>query len=440
MVEALRGLQECVSVQLSEIQVRIDKHVMEQTSQPTRSSSPLQGKRVTFVGKLGGMTRREAMQLVRDHGGVPVERDNEQVDCVIVGAEQLPLDAEQLAREEAMRELATAGELEIIAESDLWQRLGLVETTKQVKQLYTPAMLADLLKVPIATIRRWHRLKLIEPKQLVHRLPYFDFEEIQSARQIAAWIDHGAKPQDLQRQLRSLSRWLPARRRSLAQLDIILEGRQLLLRSGDGLIEAGGQLRIDFDALESPSDNEFDREPSILSLAEAREAEVESAESELSLQDILDRSLESESDGRLREAIEWIRVGLAKFGPTAELHFQLAELLYRDGDLAGARERYYAAIEVDDAFVEARANLGCVLHETGRIDLAIAAFRGALELHEAYADVHYHLARVLDEVEHRAEATKHWERFRELAPHSPWSYEAEMRINESPGIYQVDRL
>ena len=81
---------------------------------------------------------------------------------------------------------------------------------------------------------------------------------------------------------------------------------------------------------------------------------------------------------------------------TAEDHFSLAELLYRCGDLAAARERYYAAIELDENYVEARANLGCVLAEQGEHALAEAAFRGALEYHADFADAHFHLARLLD--------------------------------------------
>ena len=81
---------------------------------------------------------------------------------------------------------------------------------------------------------------------------------------------------------------------------------------------------------------------------------------------------------------------------TAEDHFSLAELLYRSGDLAAARERYYAAIELDENYVEARANLGCLLAEQGEHALAEAAFRGALEYHPDFADAHFHLARLLD--------------------------------------------
>jgi tetratricopeptide (TPR) repeat protein len=391
--------------------------------------SPFQGKRVAFVGKLGGMTRREAGRLIREQGGTSVEQSSPHVDCIVVGAEQLPFDAQSMTYEASKREIAGDEPVEIIAESEFWRRLGLIEAHQQIKRLYTPAMLADLLKISIATVRRWHRLGLIEPKHTVHRLPYFDFQEVQSARQLASWIEQGAKPSEIQEQLRRFAAFTASGNRSQTQLDIIVEGRNLLLRRGQGLIEAGGQRRIDFEALEE--EHSADEEaPAVLSLAEHQDKLDICDEAGFSQQEMLERILDLESQGRIRESIEWFRVMLGRFGATAELHFQLAELLYREGEVEAARERYYAAIELDDTFVEARANLGCVLHETGRVDLAVASFRGALQLHEEYADVHYHLARVLDEMNHRNEATFHWQRFTELAPRSPWIHEAESRLSE----------
>jgi tetratricopeptide (TPR) repeat protein len=78
------------------------------------------------------------------------------------------------------------------------------------------------------------------------------------------------------------------------------------------------------------------------------------------------------------------------------------------------------AIELDDAILEARANLGCVLADLGQTDLAIAAFEGALSLHADYADAHYHLARLLEPSARREEAALHRQRYQELAPASPW--------------------
>ena len=66
------------------------------------------------------------------------------------------------------------------------------------------------------------------------------------------------------------------------------------------------------------------------------------------------------------------------------------------------------AIELDEDYVEARSNLGCVLAELGDLELAVAAFEGALALHPDYADAHFHLGRTLDELARHDEAIPHW--------------------------------
>jgi tetratricopeptide (TPR) repeat protein len=122
------------------------------------------------------------------------------------------------------------------------------------------------------------------------------------------------------------------------------------------------------------------------------------------------------------------RAALVASGPRADVCFLLAELYYRQGDLSAARERYSMAIELDEDFVEARANLGCVLAELGQRELALAALEGALKFHPDYSDAHYHLARLLDDANRRAAALTHWQRFLELSPDSPWVDEARERV------------
>ncbi len=55
---------------------------------------------------------REAAQLVRDQGGIPVERSSAHVDCIVVGAEQLPLDAARIDPSRINAILAADGVLE----------------------------------------------------------------------------------------------------------------------------------------------------------------------------------------------------------------------------------------------------------------------------------------------------------------------------------------
>jgi len=386
----------------------------------------LAGRRVAFLGKLGGVTKREAQQLVREHGGMPVDKVGCDANLIVIGADELPLSETEELLDEATRQAAADGRLEILGETQLWQRLGLMDTEHSERRLYTPAMLADLLNVSVATIRGWRRRGLIVPAREVRRLPYFDFQEVATARRLAQLLAAGVSPAAIEKKLAELSRFVPGVERPLAQLSIIVEGRQLLLRQGEGLIEPGGQMRFDFEALEDREEPQDRETGGVITLSFekflAEQTELPTGD------EILAMAAQLEDESRLEEAAEMYRVAMAANGPTPEACFQLAELLYRLGDLAGARERYYTAIELDENYVEARANLGCVLAEQGQRELAVSAFQGALKYHDGFPDVHFHLARLLDELGQRDEAETHWREFLDLAPDSPWADEAVSRL------------
>jgi tetratricopeptide (TPR) repeat protein len=281
-------------------------------------------------------------------------------------------------------------------------------------------------------IRRWHRLGLITPIRTVHKLPYFDYQEVATARRLAQWIASGASDKAIERRLVELMQVLPDIRRPLDQLSILIEGKQVLLRQGEGLLEPGGQLRFDFDALEQEGPAETDAHgPESAVLAFAAKSTDDPAllpSADDSDDPLLNALYAAEDDGDLETAVDYCHAIMARDGLRSDICFQLGELLYRLGHTLAARERYYAAIEVEPDFVEARASLGTVLAETGQHELAIAAYRGAISLHEDYADVHYSLAKTLDEVGRELEAKHHWQRFLELSPESPWAAEAIMQL------------
>jgi tetratricopeptide (TPR) repeat protein len=304
-------------------------------------------------------------------------------------------------------------------------------------QLYTPAMMAGLLKIPVRNIRRWHRMGLLESSKVAHRLPYFSFIQVQNAKQLAAWIARGARPADIKRTLTEFGPRIE--NRSLTELNLVIDGRRLLLRDEGKLLSSTGQLHLDFDSdIHVRADgSEGEERVAVLSLPSAEERPSHAKQThapkydeaqEWTRDELLQMAEELEDEGQLHQATEWYRVILAKYGLSPEICFQLAEVLYRCGDNSAARERYYNAIELDEDFIEARANLGCVLAETGQTDLAIAAFQGALAKDDHYPDVHYHLARCLDEVGQNEVAVQHWTRFLQLSPQSPWADEALDRL------------
>ena len=386
----------------------------------------LAGQRVAFVGKLAGMTKRQAQQLIRQHGGTAVERPDATTTLVVVGEEEFaPGDNDAAAGLDATaRQALEAGTLTITNESQFWQQLGLVDRESAERRLYTPAMLAGLVGESASTIRRWQRHGWLLPTREVRRLAYFDFEEVATARRVQELLAAGMTPAAIGKTLAALARQLPDVKRPLAELSIVIQGKQLLVRQEGGLVEPSGQLRFDFDAAAESTTGSSEPSRSageILSFAPRAESAATPAELAVAAGEL-------EEQGELPAAAEMYRAALAAGGPNAELCFLLAELLYQMHDLPAARERYYMAVELDDDYVEARANLGCVLAELGELELAVSAFQGALAFHDDYEDAHYHLGRTLDALDRAEEAALHWEAFLQLAPSSPWADEARERL------------
>jgi tetratricopeptide (TPR) repeat protein len=392
-------------------------------------TSVASGRRIALVGRFGGMNRRQAASVLRSYNATITDLTSDDIDWVVIGADESPL-AERELLPASIHRAAADGFLEIIHETDLWQRLGLVDAEQSTRQFYTPAMLAHWLGVSVRVIRRWHRRGLIHAVRTLHHLPYFDFTEVATARRLAQWIAAGASPKAIEQHLVNLVEVLPDIRRPLDQLSILVEGKQILLRQGEGLVEPGGQLRFDFDLLDVESNQSESKGPTLLAMWDEDGDPITKRHDGAEEDDLLAAAYTAEDDEDFESAVEYCRAILARDGPRAEICFQIAELLYRMGEVQAARERYFMAIEIDPEYVEARASLGNVLAELDQPELAIATYRGALTLHEDYSDVHYNLARLLDLQDRSVESLYHWKRFLSLTPQSPWADEATSRIEE----------
>jgi tetratricopeptide (TPR) repeat protein len=433
----------------------------------------LESIRIAFLGRLASMSRRDATRLVRQHGGsvaasksIASDAGDHSANWLVLGEETFPnpaLVGTDDSLDDDVRTAISGGEVEVVSETDLWQRLGLVERQDHIQRLHTPAMLAELLGVPVQVIRRWHRRGLIVPEREVRRLAYFDFREVATARRLAELLAAGMTPAVIEARLADVCRLLPDVERPLEQLSVIAEGKDLLLRRGGGLIDSGGQRRFDFvadqaagdptladptlgdqilgsQAAEQAFDNDSERttdESPVTTMKLPEMARRELGPSDLAALDaeaLIELAAAAEDCGDMARAIELYRSALSAGGPSAELCFRAAELLYCQNELTAARERYYMAIELDEDFVEARWNLGCVLAELGDRELAVAAFEGALAFHADYPDAHYHLARTLDELGRPEQADSHWRSFLELAPDSPWAHLARQRLGVTPPV------
>ncbi|MEO1973935.1 MAG: MerR family transcriptional regulator, partial [Pirellulaceae bacterium] len=263
------------------------------------------------MGRLAGMTKRALATKLRGKDAELVA-DADDADLLVVADAALLDDAGEVASSVTH---AAGGRVELVRESKLWEYLGLVESS-----LYTPAMLAELLRLPLATIRRWQRRGLITPVREVHRLPYFDFREVAWARRLVKLMAAGEKPAIIEKKLMRLAQLVPDVERHMAQLNVIVEGREILLRQGDGLVDADGQMRIDFDAFDSVG------EPETLAMPSGSPETAEMNEPpRFELVEMLSQANSLEDEGDLEAAVDVYHAVLACHGPTAEVCFQLAE-------------------------------------------------------------------------------------------------------------------
>lgn len=476
--------------------------VTESVSQPSQvtSSLPLQGECVTFTGRLASMNHRDAAALVETYGGRAVSSMSKTVTMVVIGEEGWPLEEDGQPSQKmlaATAQITEGAELRLVAESDWLHLIGLNERRDEIKRSYTPAMLSRLLDLPVGMIRRWSRIGLIRPVRRVCRLPYFDFREVSNAQRLASLLQDGIKAEVLEESLGQLSSTLAGTDRSLAQLNLLIQDKKVLLRDTHGVLNPRtGQRLLDFEetaelkvvgdhggstgpaeAVADKNGSENDRPQHQLTVAlgdTAVPTDLNDQPVSLSFEAAVirrgERSMndfsasewfhegcwlaeESEFDSAInafrnclsRLALDQMNspVGavlgspgsvnsepadLELFPDPADVHFHLADALYRAGAVGGAIERYHCAIEFAPDFIEAWTQLGCLLAETKKPERAEEAFQTAISIHQSNPDALLHYAQLLDEISRPDEAASVWEQYLQYDSRGPWADHARKRL------------
>ena len=409
---------------------------------PIQSSPVLQGERVAFTGTLASMTHRQAMDLVEQHGGSSGQHVSLQTSLLVIGEEGWPLEADGRVsvKLEQARQLHDKGEpVRILSESEWLTLLEVAPHERKQQQLYTPAMLSQLLSISVHEIRRWERDGLILAVKKVYRLPYFDFQEVTGARRLSELAQSGVSLDDLAAGLERLRAILPNVDRPLAQLEVLARGKQFLYRDATGLVEpSSGQRVFDFEppALpcpeneatgDAPDDNAVATIPMRPDLVAASSGNTINRR-EWKADEWFREGCRLAEENEIDAAIEAFRLSLIDEPLNPAHHFHLADVLYREGRPDAAIERYYMAVELDHDYLEAWTQLGCLLAETGKTAAAQEAFRVALDLHPDYPDAHFHLAELLERSGQRAAAATHWRRYLDFDQRGPWAEIARQRL------------
>ena len=401
------------------------------------SSPVLQGERVSFTGILASMTHRQAMELVEQHGGVSTQHVGQATSLLVVGEEGWPLepDGRPSSKLEQARQLCDKGEpIRIVSEAEWLKMLGIEPPERKTDQLYTPAMLSQLLNVSVNEIRRWERAGLIKAIKKVYRLPYFNLEEVTSARRLCELAASGVRADQIAASLERLRILLPNVAQPLAQLEVMARGSHgIVFRDSTGLTESTGQRIFDFDPPtpedEAANTNFSDHEPATIPIRPSLHQGQVNRQS-WSAQEWFSEGCRLSDSGMMPAAIEALRLAIVNDPLNPNYHFHLAEVLYRQHKSEAAIERYHVAVELDHNFLEAWTQLGCVLAEVHDLEGATNAFQIALDLHPDYPDAHFHLASVLAQQCQASQAESHWKCYLEFDQRGPWAEFAREQLSK----------
>jgi tetratricopeptide (TPR) repeat protein len=360
----------------------------------------LTGKEVAFAGRLFSMTRVEAVDRIQEAGAQHAREPGPATSLLIAGNALGHLTPDGgISRSMArLQDLKRHGApIRVVEEPEFLRIVGAEANLEDFSRLYTAEQVSRIVEVPLSVVRSWVRKGLLQPARLAHRLAWFEFTDILTARNLSRLTAAGVPAAQIHRSLAQIARWLPDGGRVLGRLEAYATGLRLRLPDG-AWVEPSGQRLMDFHAGDSAARLGPGRVSIFRGPAGPRWNDEEES--------WFDRAVEAEEAGDLDAAIRFYTEAL-RSSREPEVMFNLGNVLYELGQEERAAERYLEAIEADNAFAEAWNNLGNSLVALGRFKDGVHAYEMALSLEPHYPEPHCNLATVLDRIGQPGPALAH---------------------------------
>jgi len=347
-------------------------------------SSALSGS-VAFTGRLACMTRAEAFEVVRQHGGTPSEAVTRRTNLLIVGELGWPLLDD--GRPSNKLSSASSYGIPVVSERRLLEWIGKA-VPDSVHKTYSGDQLAALSKLSRDTIQELAQFGLLD-----ERSGRFGFRDLASARQIAKLLSDGVRLSEIIRGVSEIRRWLPEFGLSHVQL-----------RPGPR-----NSLEVEQPGGRTDKHGQF-----LLAVCE----------SERNPDDLFAQAQSAEEVGDIAEAERLYRILMESDPGDASAPFNLGNMLRAYGRNVEAEAALRAATRVDPTFAEAWYNLGDLLDEQGRSEAAIECLRKALQVAPDYADAMFNLALLLQRKNQYAKAADYWRHYLGSDSRSEWATRA----------------
>jgi tetratricopeptide (TPR) repeat protein len=340
---------------------------------------------VAFTGRLACMTRAEAFEVVRSHGGTPSQVVTRQTNVLVVGELGWPL----LDDGRPSNKLSRAGSygIPVVSERRFLEWIGKA-VPDSLNRTYSADHIAALAKLSTNTIDELVRFGLLDP-----RGGLFGFRDLAGARQISKLFEHGIALSEIIRSVKEVRAWLPEA--DLSNLRLHPASHHTIeIEQPEGRTDMRGQFVLPATPPEQNADALFEQ-------AQA-----------------------AEESGNIAEAERLYGV-LMKCDPTdAAAPFNLGNMLRSNGRRVEAEAALRAATRADPMFAEAWYNLSDLLDEQGRSEAAIDCLRRALRAAPAYIDAIFNLALLLQRGNKHAEAAEYWRQYLTNDAQSEWAARA----------------
>lgn len=256
-----------------------------------------------------------------------------------------------------------------------------------------------LLRLPRSTIRALITAGFVSPARGPRNAWRFSFQDLIALRTAQALVAAKVPRKRITRSIRELRRHLPAAM-PLSGLSICAVADRVVVREGASRWQAeSGQYLLAFEG-----------DPSAGSL---KVIERVPAQPQPSAREWLERAMElEESDSEA--ALQAYARALEAEPKLLDARVNMGSLLHEAGRLAEAERIYRDALQVCGSDPLLLFNLGVLLGDMERKTEAMEAYEAALRGDPGLADCHYNLALLCEELKRPKEAIRHMAQYRKL--------------------------
>ena len=269
---------------------------------------------------------------------------------------------------------------------------------------YSTRQIADLLSIPTTRVRSLAQRKFLTPGRNEQGHLRFSFQDLVLLRTANGLLEAGVRPRRVWRALRAVRERLPASQ-PLSSVRVLADGPRVLIRERDTAWEPeSGQTILAFAVAELAT------QVAPLVMAAAPQARARATTSD----EWFELALEFDNIGAGEDAGAAYREAIALDGKHVNARINLGRLLHNQRTYREAEQLYRDALRIDPGSAIAAFNLGVVLEDQGAIQEAMETYRHSLSVDPALPDVHYNLARLYDQQGDRQAALRHFASFRHL--------------------------